>query len=309
MEDHMGTERQASTTAGIDTNRTLFATIVKRLERSHDVANSSEVQGHHHGDGDQHRQIVVGLFDTASRAMVAFDSVRDRGIDGDDIGLIANNVTGECDGCLDDAGRRRLATGVVVPGCEAACAGLGCGYVGVTTGSGVIGSIMVVVPPVGTVYATGSIVLRLIHNGRGGPIRSMSVLFLRAGLPIAPAHAYAEGLRRGGALLLLRSADGDTARDARRLFSSYGAVDIAARARDWRRSGWYEFEPEDRPFTRDEILLERQRNGVLLPVVAPPARARSPRAAQQTKKPTKLRRVRRENAADGMSLTAAVVVG
>jgi len=69
------------------------------------------------------------------------------------------------------------------------------------------------------------------------------------------AEVYAEGLRRGGAVVSARVADADAARLQAVLDSS--AVRIPDRAAMYRKSGWTKFDPSATPYTADQIARER----------------------------------------------------
>ena len=72
-----------------------------------------------------------------------------------------------------------------------------------------------------------------------------------AGLP----NVYAEGLRRGGALVSAKVDDADAARIQGIMDRS--SVRVADRAAAYRKTGWTTYDPSARPFTRDEVIRER----------------------------------------------------
>jgi hypothetical protein len=79
----------------------------------------------------------------------------------------------------------------------------------------------------------------------GGPISGLVGL----GLPESEAHVFAEGLRRGGAIVVVQADDEFEAEQAALLLNRHGAVDIEACDAGWRRLGWSGriTAPEDRP--------------------------------------------------------------
>ncbi|HET7363515.1 MAG TPA: hypothetical protein VFJ70_08100, partial [Burkholderiales bacterium] len=58
------------------------------------------------------------------------------------------------------------------------------------------------------------------------------------GVPDEDAHALAEGVRRGGAIVCVRTDDEEEAAEAAELMCAHGAVDVDACAKDWKSSGW-----------------------------------------------------------------------
>ena len=71
----------------------------------------------------------------------------------------------------------------------------------------------------------------------------------------AIAHVYAEGLRRGGALVSAKVADTDAGR--LQALMDRLAVRVGDRAASYRQGGWTTYTPTAKPFTRDEVLRER----------------------------------------------------
>jgi hypothetical protein len=73
------------------------------------------------------------------------------------------------------------------------------------------------------------------------------------------AHAYAEGVRRGGTLVTVRVPDADRARyDA---ILSNASVDIGVRRTAWQKTGWSRFDPAAPSYGVDDVLRERELYG------------------------------------------------
>ena len=62
-----------------------------------------------------------------------------------------------------------------------------------------------------------------------------------AGVPEEDANFYAEGVRRGGTLVMVKTSD-DMANTAYSVMQRYGAVDVDQRGGEWRQSGWSRFD-------------------------------------------------------------------
>jgi hypothetical protein len=61
---------------------------------------------------------------------------------------------------------------------------------------------------------------------------------MHEGVPEDEAHFYAEGVRRGGALVTVNAENDELAARAVEIMKRYGAVDIDQRAAEWREQGW-----------------------------------------------------------------------
>jgi hypothetical protein len=68
----------------------------------------------------------------------------------------------------------------------------------------------------------------------GGPIAGLAAV----GMPEGEAHVFAEGVRRGGALVAVKADDEMEAEQAALLMNRHGAVDIEACDAGWRSQGW-----------------------------------------------------------------------
>jgi stress response protein YsnF len=78
------------------------------------------------------------------------------------------------------------------------------------------------------------------------------------GVPRDEAEIYAEGTRRGGSLVLVRTDDA-RAEEAASIMERRRAVDYETRSAAWRAEGWTGYEASAYPYTTEEADLERQR--------------------------------------------------
>jgi stress response protein YsnF len=78
------------------------------------------------------------------------------------------------------------------------------------------------------------------------------------GVPRDEAEIYAEGVRRGGSLILVRT-DDVRAEEAAAIMEGRRAVDYETRSAAWRAEGWTGYEASAYPYTTEEADLERQR--------------------------------------------------
>jgi hypothetical protein len=77
-----------------------------------------------------------------------------------------------------------------------------------------------------------------------------------AGVSKEHANFYAEGVRRGGALVTARVEAGHFAM-AEAIMQRHGRVDPVTREKAYRDSGWREFDETSVPFTPADVARER----------------------------------------------------
>lgn len=201
-------------------------------------------------------ETVTGLFDSYDDAKRAVHDLEAAGVPHDNISIVANNAHGEHDRAADarsdrdkvgeDAGKG-AGLGTVVGGAGGLLAGLGA----------------LAIPGLGPIVAlgwlastaAGAAVGSLVGAAGGGLVGALT----HAGVSECDAHAYAEGVRRGGTLVTAR-VDGVHLTAAQSILIDHSrAVDIRARGEDYRARGWDRFDEQAKPMTPVEIVVERQR--------------------------------------------------
>ena len=80
--------------------------------------------------------------------------------------------------------------------------------------------------------------------------------FTQAGVSREDADIYAEGLRRGGAVLSARVPDADASR--LQAIMDRSAVNVRERAAAYRQTGWQSFNANESPYTADQVRKERE---------------------------------------------------
>jgi hypothetical protein len=124
------------------------------------------------------------------------------------------------------------------------------GAVGLLTGLG-----LMAIPGVGPVVAAGWLVATLAGATAGGVTGGAVGALTEAGVSKDEADVYAEGLRRGGAVVSARVADTDAARLQAIMDNS--AVRVAERGAAYRKSGWKTFDPNATPYDANQVKKER----------------------------------------------------
>jgi hypothetical protein len=165
---------------------------------------------------------VVGLFDNYAAAHAAVTDLERGGIARGDISMMANEATrdeahGTRGGTADDP---RKTVGV-----------------GAATGAGIgllVGLSALAIPGLGPIVVAGPIAGLLAGAGVGAAAGGVVAALKSAGVPESMAHAYAEGVRRGGTLVTVRADDEQAAR-VRDILNEHGAIDVTQRAAAWRQ--------------------------------------------------------------------------
>jgi hypothetical protein len=139
-------------------------------------------------------------------------------------------------------------------------AGTGAG-IGAVIGGGAgllagIGSLAI--PGVGPVVAAGWLVATLagvaVGGGAGGIVGSL----VHTGVSNEEANVYAEGVRRGGSLVTVRT-DETHAAEAERIMDAHHHVDWRARDKEYRETGWTAFDEAAPPYIPPADASDRRR--------------------------------------------------
>lgn len=188
---------------------------------------------------------VVGLFDTLDHARNAWEAVIGAGFDEGDVSVIAHNGDGDAADVTDDATGAGATGGAVLGGALGVLAGFAA----------------LAIPGVGPALVAGPIVGGLLGAGAGALSGGLVGSLVDAGVAEEDAAVYWEGVRRGGALVVVNTA-GDPAdtQAAAAILNNHGAVDTKNRGLAWRNSGWQGYNPDAGPYTRDELESHRTRH-------------------------------------------------
>ena len=198
---------------------------------------------------------LTRLYDNHQDAVTTVQALESAGFPRDDISLVANNAgnryapamgKGDTAVAAEDAGETNATgTGATIGTVLGGGAGLLAG----------IGALAI--PGVGPVVAagwllatiTGAGVGALVGGGAGGIVDALT----NSGVPEADAKVYAEGIRRGGSLVTLRT---DTARqgDAERILDQRSSVNPTERRREYETAGWQKFDPKAPDYVPNERL-------------------------------------------------------
>jgi hypothetical protein len=173
---------------------------------------------------------ISKLYDTYTQAVDTVNELEAVGIPSRNISIIASDSAGRIH--KDHTGAATGATtGAVLGGGAGLLAGLG----------------MIAIPGIGPVVAAGWLSTlaagAAVGAGAGGIIGALT----DSGVDKSEAHVYAEGVRRGGTLVSVRSSD-DREQEVERIMTRHKSVDMAARASAYREAGWTAFDPAAPPY-------------------------------------------------------------
>ena len=186
---------------------------------------------------------VIGLFDTVTQAHRAVSDLQAQGFSRDDISLVANDAGQDYERELGAAGSGATA--------GATSGGLLGGIAGLLAGLGALA-----IPGIGPVIAAGPLAGVLGGAALGAATGGLVGALNHMGIPDKEARMYAEGIRRGGALVTVRTED-DQAQPAAEIMAGDGALDIDETSTRWSQAGTSGFPPAALPRDHEQIVRER----------------------------------------------------
>src|SRR5215218_2151479 len=181
---------------------------------------------------------ITTFFNKYEDAVEAVRRLEAAGVPHRDISLVANN---EGDRYSSHATRTFDSTNYRDADDTHADEGAGTGAtVGTLAGGGagfLAGLGMLAIPGFGPVVAAGWLGSTLVGAGAGAALGGLAGALVGAGVPEHDAHAYAEGVRRGGALVTVRATESEVDRIVD-ILDDEGTVDFDERETAWRSEGW-----------------------------------------------------------------------
>ncbi len=199
---------------------------------------------------------ISRLYDDPMAAQRAVRDLEASGIPSRDISIVASNAENWYSGDKkmsrkvdrDHDGTDDRAEGA------AAGAGIGAalgGAAGVLAGLGIMA-----IPGLGPVVAAGWLAAAATGAVAGGATGGIIGALTQSGVSKSDAEIYAEGVRRGGTLVTARCPDGDRVRCE--AIMDQAAINIREREQTWRDAGWSGYDPNARPYTAEQIRIERE---------------------------------------------------
>ncbi len=165
------------------------------------------------------QKILVSLYDNPRAAFDAVQELINNGFGGGTTSLIANEAVLDHDRDVD------MDEGV--------------------SGRGQTVSL----PAIGPVHITGAMASSMRDSTADLPLIST---LTNEGVPMDDANAFAEGIRRGGTLVMVTSPENQV-EPARDILSRHDPVDIHQATQRWRQGGWTRFDDTARPLGYEEL--------------------------------------------------------
>ena len=182
------------------------------------------------------------LYDDYETASVAVRALENAGVAAGDISIVSNNADGKST-TTTPATRVDADRDGVDDRAEGAGAGAGIGAA-VGGAAGLLAGLgMIAIPGIGPVVAAGWLAATLAGAAAGGAAGGVLGALSEAGIEESERPIYAEGLRRGGAIVTVRVAEADRARVENLLDRS--SVNLRERAATYKSGGWTGFDPND----------------------------------------------------------------
>jgi uncharacterized membrane protein len=171
--------------------------------------------------------VATHLYDTYDDAKNAVRDLEAAGVAGSEISIISKDADGKITETTDgtSGAATGASVGTVLGGGAGLLAGLG----------------MMAIPGIGPVVAAGWLASTALGAVVG--MASGGILGALTDMGVSDDHAnvYAEGLRRGGTLVSVRTAELSQS-NVVAIMDRYGPVDPDARASIYRKEGWNKFE-------------------------------------------------------------------
>lgn len=194
---------------------------------------------------------IVALYDDFVTAQNAAQELIASGFDRSHVSLVASDQSGEYSQYIDDPD----ATPVTIAD-DTTAVGAGAGAVIGGLGGLLVGLGALAIPGIGPIIAAGPLVSTLAGAGVGAMAGGLVGALTSLGIPETEAGYYAEGLRRGGALITAQVPE-DKVEQAMEVLDRHEPVDIEERVGQWQDEGWTGYDPQAQPYTAAGLDEER----------------------------------------------------
>jgi hypothetical protein len=187
---------------------------------------------------------ITRVYDTYSHAKTAVSELENAGIPSSEISLVANKYVSDQYADVEETSATGTGAGVG--------AALG-GGAGLLAGLG-----LMAIPGLGPVVAAGWLASTALGAVAGAATGGLIGALVGEGVPEQDAHVLAESVRRGGTMVTVR-ADEAQMPVVQSIMDRHSPIVPDARAAEYRKEGWKEFDPQSKPYRPDDSELERMR--------------------------------------------------
>lgn len=178
---------------------------------------------------------VVGLYDELSDARRVIDDLTDAGISPHNINMVAGDPENRYATQLTEDYEAYDEADAAVDG--AVAGGVLGGLAGLLLGLGAFA-----IPGLGPVVAAGPLAASLMGAGIGAASGGLIGVLVEWGVSEEEAEFYLEGVRRGGTLVAVKTAD-EQAELVADVMEQHGLIDLEERVTTWRDEGWTGYAP------------------------------------------------------------------
>jgi len=185
---------------------------------------------------------IARLFNSHSEALAAVEDLEGIGVPHSHMSLISNHQDGWSDNVIGRSTGQGAAVGTVVGGGAGILAGLS----------------LLAVPGAGPILVAGWLATTIAGATLGAMTGGLIGVVKEASETDEEAHIYAEGVRRGGTLLSVRTDLVHTDK-VEEILNRHGSLDAAAKGREYRERGWTAYDEDAQPYSADDITEERSR--------------------------------------------------
>lgn len=180
-------------------------------------------------------QTVVGLFRNASDARRAIEALKEAGFEKENVSLLARDESFEVRDATDDIS---AAEGAGIGAVEGGVIG---GLAGFLAGIGALA-----IPGIGPVVAAGTLAATLGGAGLGAAAGAATggivAALIDTGIPEEEAHFYAEGVKRGGILVMVHPTDPSGVDTAVTILKRANAINVEEERSQWESEGWNRYD-------------------------------------------------------------------
>ena len=199
---------------------------------------------------------ISRLYNSYAEAQEAVNNLEAAGVKHSDISIVASNADNWYSpnrkaGAFPDRDLNGKDDRAEAAGTGAGVGAAVGGAAGLLAGRG-----LMAIPGVGPVVAAGWLVSTLAGAAAGGATGGVIGALTQAGVSKDEADVYAEGLRRGGAVVSARVADADASR--LKAVMDRKAVKLSDRSAAYRKAGWQSFDPSAQPYNVEQVRRERE---------------------------------------------------